>query len=138
MDYSGASNSTSSMLEKVCTDTNNSLITILVKKKDIQRRQAEKDAIRARRVRQRGFEKKMWQHRYHELIEYKKLYHHTCVPVTYAKNPQLGRWVRKQRHQGTLWSNGTNCNLTIERIQLLNKIGFHWSYKSYASSNSAS
>ena len=137
MDCSGASISTSSMLEKVCTDTNNSLITILVKKKDIQRRQAEKDAIRARRVRQRGFEKKMWQHRYHELIEYKKLYHHTCVPVTYAKNPQLGRWVRKQRHQGTLWSNGTNCNLTIERIQLLNKIGFHWSYKSYASSNSA-
>ena len=137
MDYSGASNSTSSMLEKVRTDTKNSLITILVKKKDTQRRQAKKDAIKARRVRERAFDTKKWQRRYLELKEYKKLYHHTSVPVTYAKNPQLGWWVKNQRQHGKLWSNGKNSNMTIERIQLLNKIGFHWSFKSYASSNSA-
>ena len=134
MDYSGASNSTNSMLKKVRTDTNNSLITILVEKNRIQRRQAEREAIRARRVQKRS---KKWQRRYLELIEYKKLYHHTYVPTTYAKNPQLGRWVMNQRQHGNLWSNGIYSAMTIERIQLLNKIGFHWSYKSYASSNSA-
>ena len=134
-DYSGVH--WTSIPKRVRTDTNNSLITILVEKNHVQRRQAEREAIRARRVRERGIEYKKWQRRYHELIEYKKLYHHTYVPQTFAKNPQLGWWVKAQRQHGKLWSNGKNSTMTMERIQLLNKIGFHWSYKSYASSNSA-
>ena len=80
-----------------------------------------------------------WNERYKELCDFVKEHGHANVPQTYKDNIQLARWVSSQRE---MWkqldrekkSCSTNkprvkvCNtITDERIQLLEKVGFHFS-----------
>lgn len=62
-----------------------------------------------------------WMEQYQRLVEYKKIHGDTKVP---QKDPQLGIWVKKQRHY-----HRTNQHITEERIALLNSIGFDWGEK---------
>jgi len=63
-----------------------------------------------------------WTEMYEQLVAYKNQYKSTCVPRSYEADPQLAKWVNRQR---------TNYNtnmprLTTERKRRLNSIGFVW------------
>lgn len=61
-----------------------------------------------------------WESMYEKLLEFKKKNGHCNVPDRWPEDPQLGRWVGKQR---TKRNRGLLSNKRIER---LNKIGFIW------------
>lgn len=67
-----------------------------------------------------GFEwnplKEAWMETYRRLVAYKAKHGNTCVPYIFEEDPALGNWVHRQRH---------SCN-EIDRINLLNAIGFEW------------
>ena len=45
---------------------------------------------------------------------------------TYMENAALAQWVKRQRYQYKLKSEGKRSTLSDERVRLLNKIGFIW------------
>src|SRR5262249_14091512 len=57
-----------------------------------------------------------WDERYGELRRYKECFGDCDVPAVWDPNPQLGRWVRKQRTRP----------LTPERKERLQSLGFNW------------
>jgi len=61
-----------------------------------------------------------WDSMYEKLIEYKKNYSDCNVPDRWPEDPQLGKWVGKQR------TNRNQGFLTNKRIDRLNKIDFIW------------
>ena len=61
-----------------------------------------------------------WMERYGELLNYKEKHGHTLVPLTFGK---LGSWVGRNRT--------AKDQLTPEKIELLNNIGFIWNVPSY-------
>jgi len=63
-----------------------------------------------------------WLKMYQRLVAYKEQYKSTCVPKSYKADPQLVRWVVKQRTN----YNTNNSRLTTERKHQLNSIGFVW------------
>ena len=63
-----------------------------------------------------------WTEKYDRLVKYKKKYKSTCVPDQYPADPQLARWVHKQRTQ----NNFNKSCLTADRITQLDSIGFVW------------
>uniref|UniRef100_A0A7R9WQU9 Helicase-associated domain-containing protein n=1 Tax=Craspedostauros australis TaxID=1486917 RepID=A0A7R9WQU9_9STRA len=70
-----------------------------------------------------------WERRFNDLLEFKKKYGHTNVPVVYKANPQLGVWVKGQRKQylndmvkGVHLDESTRGN----RFRRLERIGFRW------------
>jgi len=65
-----------------------------------------------------------WMTRYQELIQFKKQYGHTGVPVGVGGG--LGLWVRTQRLEHRKLQEGKSAMLTPERRKLLNDIGFEW------------
>ena len=59
-----------------------------------------------------------WEEMFEELNAYKETHDGDCnVPTRWPENPQLGSWVTKQRAKG---------NLSEERVQRLNALGFVW------------
>jgi hypothetical protein len=64
-----------------------------------------------------------WELRFQELLIYKDE-HGTCrVPRTV---PVLGRWVKKQREHNRRRSVGKCTNITLQRLERLDAIGFVW------------
>lgn len=63
----------------------------------------------------------VWNFRYNQLLEFKQQHDHCKVPHHFPENPQLGKWVSKQRQQRK------QNKLTLERERLLEEIGFLWS-----------
>lgn len=68
-----------------------------------------------------------WYMRYQELLEFKKQYGHCNVKRT--KNKTLGKWVANQRFHYKMRNDGKTSNLTAERIEALDKIGFEWTVR---------
>jgi len=68
----------------------------------------------------------LWKERYAELVDFKQEHGHCCVPTTYILNRRLGKWVDTQRRQYKIWKTEGESNLTKERRDKLNKIGFVW------------
>ena len=66
-----------------------------------------------------------------ELIDYKKAFGHCDVPKRYKSNPSLGRWCGNLRTAYNKLQQGgkSTYNLTKERIERLEKIGFNWKVK---------
>ncbi len=62
-------------------------------------------------------QKDHWMKMYHDMVEYKKKYGTTCVPLNWKENRRLGIWVRNQR---------VGCTEQW-RIDLLDKVDFVWS-----------
>lgn len=65
-----------------------------------------------------------WEERLNELRDFKDKHGHCRVPKTYAENPQLAIWVKCQRRQFKLYSEGKDSNMTNERIHKLKRLGF--------------
>jgi hypothetical protein len=64
-----------------------------------------------------------WEEMFEELKEYQKKHDHCYVPQSYTENPQLGKWVNRQR---TLKKKN---KLSKERIQQLDELIFVWQIK---------
>lgn len=72
------------------------------------------------------FHEEKWNVRYKELLIFRKENGHAAVPHSYPKNPQLSRWVKRQRRQWKLLQENQTSTMTTERLSLLNEIGFVW------------
>ena len=67
-----------------------------------------------------------WKERFQQLREYKAQFTNCLVPIKYAANPKLGKWVSTQRTQYKLYQEGKPSSMTAERIQKLESVGFKW------------
>jgi hypothetical protein len=73
------------------------------------------------------FHEEKWNFHFNELQTFKKEHNHCLVPHTYPPKPHLARWVKRQRRQYKLKTEGnSNSTMTEERINILNDIGFVW------------
>lgn len=72
------------------------------------------------------FHEEKWSLRYKELLEFHKHHGHAAVPHTYPANPQLARWVKRQRRQYKLRQDNRQSTMTSERLEMLDSIGFVW------------
>ncbi|CAJ1954090.1 unnamed protein product [Cylindrotheca closterium] len=70
-----------------------------------------------------------WENRYEDLKRFVQKYGHAAVPTTFAEDQTLSGWVKVQRRQYKLFLTGEKSSMTMERINLLNKLGFCWSIK---------
>lgn len=59
-----------------------------------------------------------WPAMYARLIEFKQNFGHCKVPVRWAEDPKLGKWVSRMRNE--------KQKLTKERLTLLQAADFHW------------
>lgn len=74
----------------------------------------------------RNYQEKQWCELYDILLEFKEAKGHCLVPHSYPENPQLSRWVKRQRYQYKLKSENMVSTMTDTRIQMLESIGFVW------------
>ena len=84
---------------------------------------------RIERLEAEGFTWKVkvaWDHRYYELLQYRKTHGNCKVPLSFTVNPQLGEWVHTQRKEHQKLKNGKKSQITTERVQKLNEIEFVW------------
>lgn len=72
------------------------------------------------------FHEEKWSHRYKELLVFHREFGHSAVPHTFPRNPQLARWVKRQRRQYKLRRDARPSTMTLERLQLLDSVGFVW------------
>jgi hypothetical protein len=69
----------------------------------------------------------IWNERYAQLLAYKSKFGHCRVPSYCKECPQLASWVKCQRRQYKLfWEQGKGSSMSLDRIKLLNSIGFIW------------
>jgi hypothetical protein len=71
-----------------------------------------------------------WLERWQELAEFNLRYGHPNVPKKYPENRQLAIWVKCQRRQYKLYAVGQSSNMTPDRIERLNSLGFVFSPRS--------
>lgn len=72
------------------------------------------------------FHEEKWSLRYKELLDFHREHGHAAVPHTYPANPQLARWVKRQRRQYKLRRDNRQSTMTMERLDLLTSVGFIW------------
>mmetsp|Transcript_15086 Transcript_15086/g.36934 ORF Transcript_15086/g.36934 Transcript_15086/m.36934 type:complete len:485 (-) Transcript_15086:839-2293(-) len=72
------------------------------------------------------FQNNQWSQKFQELLKFRKENGHCQVPHTWPPNPQLARWVKRQRYQFKLRCEGKLSTMTEDRIQLLDEAGFVW------------
>jgi len=72
-----------------------------------------------------------WGERLGELQEFRKTYMHCNVPSNFSDNPRLATWIKCQRRQYKLYMEGKPSNMTPQRIQHLENLGFEWELRSY-------
>lgn len=69
----------------------------------------------------------IWNERFSQLLAYKQKCGHCRVPSYCKECPQLASWVKCQRRQYKLyWEEGKGSSMNLDRIKLLNSIGFIW------------
>jgi hypothetical protein len=66
----------------------------------------------------------VWEERLNELIDHRREHGH--ITISQADNPKLLIWVKCQRRQFKLYSEGEKSSMTQERIDKLNAVGFCW------------
>jgi Helicase associated domain len=72
-----------------------------------------------------------WECRLRELHEYVREHGDCCVPISYTSNKLLANWVSNQRKQYNLRTAGLPSDLTDDRLQRLEAIGFVWNRWEY-------
>ena len=72
------------------------------------------------------FHEEKWDQKLQELIDFRAANGHTLVPHTYDPNPQLARWVKRQRRQYKLMQAGKTSTMTPARVTILEQAGFVW------------
>jgi hypothetical protein len=78
----------------------------------------------------REFEDKNWNKQYEKLVEFKRKQGNCLVPQKYEEDKSLGRWADTQRQ---LYSKNT---IRLDRMGLLDKIGFVWRLRAASNYNS--
>jgi Helicase associated domain len=71
-----------------------------------------------------------WEERLGELREFCAVFQHCNVPSSYGENPQLATWIKCQRRQYKLYVEGKPSNITKQRIEKLESLGFEWELRS--------
>jgi hypothetical protein len=71
-----------------------------------------------------------WQERLNELHSFRLKHNHCNVPSNF-QDRQLATWVKCQRRQFKLYAEYKRSNMTRERIQELEEIGFEWEVRNY-------
>ena len=74
----------------------------------------------------RSYQAEQWTDRFEELCSFSRKNGHCQVPHSFAENPALARWVKRQRYQYKLKQDGKASTMTDERVEVLEKIGFVW------------
>eukprot|EP00339_Tiarina_fusa_P023035 CAMPEP_0117032610 /NCGR_PEP_ID=MMETSP0472-20121206/23366_1 /TAXON_ID=693140 ORGANISM="Tiarina fusus, Strain LIS" /NCGR_SAMPLE_ID=MMETSP0472 /ASSEMBLY_ACC=CAM_ASM_000603 /LENGTH=355 /DNA_ID=CAMNT_0004741303 /DNA_START=71 /DNA_END=1138 /DNA_ORIENTATION=+ len=74
----------------------------------------------------RAYQSEQWWDRFQDMLDFKRDHDHCCVPNTYAANPHLAQWVKRQRYQYKLKHEGKHSTLTDEREATLQEMGFIW------------
>jgi Helicase associated domain len=72
------------------------------------------------------FHEEKWNTRLKELLQYRQEYGDCLVPHTFNPNPQLARWVKRQRRQYKLMLEGRQSTMSHERLEILNEVNFVW------------
>jgi len=67
-----------------------------------------------------------WDIKFEELLEFKVVKGHCCVPHKYEENMGLARWVKRQRYQYKLKLDGKPSTMTDRRVKALEEAGFVW------------
>ena len=67
-----------------------------------------------------------WNERFGQLHAFTVQFGHCVVPLRYAANPNLGKWVSTQRSKYRLYQDGKPSPMTAERVRALDGIGFDW------------
>jgi hypothetical protein len=75
-------------------------------------------------VRFRSYQSGQWTERYQDLCVYRQEHDH-CV-LDWKSHPLLAQWVKRQRYQYKLRSEGKHTTLTDERLMALASLGFIW------------
>jgi hypothetical protein len=70
-----------------------------------------------------------WEDRLRELDEFKAQHKHCNVPSNYKGNSSLASWTKCQRRQYRLWKEGKKANITLDRIQQLESMGFQFNLR---------
>mmetsp|Transcript_26831 Transcript_26831/g.46615 ORF Transcript_26831/g.46615 Transcript_26831/m.46615 type:complete len:420 (-) Transcript_26831:334-1593(-) len=70
-----------------------------------------------------------WEDRFETLKVYKAEHGHCNVPQHYHLNKPLGKWCNKNRTDYNNYQKEKKSPMTLERITLLESIGFQWSVK---------
>jgi hypothetical protein len=77
-----------------------------------------------------GFEwgryRAVWEDRWGELAEYRKIQGHCNVPQKCSENAKLGTWVANQSTSYKLHLEGKKSHMTTSRIQKFESLGFEW------------
>ena len=72
------------------------------------------------------FHEDRWDYMLSEMLEFREANGHCLVPHTFPANPQLARWVKRQRRQYKLMNDGKTSTMTKERAHVLEQEGFIW------------
>ena len=72
------------------------------------------------------FHEEKWNTRLKELLQYRQEYGDCLVPHTFNPNPQLARWVKRQRRQYKLMLEGRQSTMSPDRLEILNEANFVW------------
>ena len=70
-----------------------------------------------------------WDERLNELEAFKAKHGNCNVPSCFLENPRLATWVKCQRRQYKLFCQGKPSNITLERIEKLQGLGFEWALR---------
>jgi hypothetical protein len=73
----------------------------------------------------------VWEERLQELREHCRVHGHCLVPSQYDENQKLATWVKCQRRQYKLILAGERSNITMERVEKLENMGFTWELRSH-------
>jgi len=67
-----------------------------------------------------------WSQRITDLAAYKERHGHLNVPFKYPPNQSLAHWVHNQRRDYNLFQEGKPSQMTVEKINELESLGFAW------------
>mmetsp|Transcript_24725 Transcript_24725/g.32788 ORF Transcript_24725/g.32788 Transcript_24725/m.32788 type:complete len:667 (+) Transcript_24725:194-2194(+) len=67
-----------------------------------------------------------WNRHLNDLRSYKRENGDCLVPINHTKYPRLGNWVKEQRRHRALMIRGKKSHMTLERVQILESVGFCW------------
>ena len=96
----------------------------------IERKRSTLTPFRQRLLEDLGFvwniRRNVWDERYDELVNFNTVHGHCNVPLKFTASPKLGTWVKCQRRQYALMMKDQPSNMTHERVERLNRLGFKW------------
>lgn len=78
------------------------------------------------KVQFKPYQSEHWVERFADLGRFRAEKGHCFVPHSYAENPALAQWVKRQRYQYKLKQDGRHTTLTEQRQAQLEAMGFVW------------